>query len=67
MADLIEADSEPGFCEIAMGLLLGPAGAEEAQRGARGPGEGAGDETHEQVELARVGEAGDGSAGLHYE
>ena len=41
-----------------MGLSLGPAGAEEAQRGARGPGEGEGDEAHQEAELARVAEAG---------
>ncbi len=41
-----------------MGLSLGPSGAEEVKRGARGPGEGEGDEAHQEAELARVGEAG---------
>ena len=41
-----------------MSLALWPLGAEEVASGAGRPGEGEGDEAHQQVELARVGEAG---------
>ncbi len=41
-----------------MGLPAWPSGAEEIAGGAGGPGDGEGDETHQRVELAGVGEAG---------
>ena len=41
-----------------MSLALWPFCAEEVAGGSGRPGEGEGDEAHQQVELARVGEAG---------
>ena len=37
-----------------MSLALWPSGAEEVAGGAGRPGQGEGDEAHQQVELARV-------------
>ena len=54
----METGSEPGLGEVAVGLSLGPAGAEEVARGARRPGDGRRDEAQERIELFRAGEAG---------
>ena len=58
VSDAEEADAEPGLCRVAVGIPLALAAAVEIDGGAPGPDEGEGHEGHQQVELARVGEAG---------
>jgi hypothetical protein len=55
---VVEADPEAGTGEVAVGFPLRLAGAEEVGGSASGPGEGDGDDGHEEAELAGADEAG---------
>ena len=54
VSDSVETGSEPGLREVAVGFSPWPFCAEEVARGACRPGDGEGDEAHQQAELAGV-------------
>ncbi len=58
ISEVVEAGSEPGSGVVAMALARRCMLAQEVCGGPSGPGEGEGDEGHEQSELARVGGSG---------
>ena len=57
VSDVIEAGAEPGLRQVSVRLAGGLASSEEVGGGAAGPGQGEGDEGHQQIELAGVGQA----------